>query len=107
MADPAAVIGYRCGDVVAVDVEVVQVGEQPHVGHPVFVVHPIDDTDRISGGEDRIPWCAADGFDEHCRADTVPRLCGVGQVLGGDVILFRRCVLVDAVAVQRVERACP
>ena len=57
--------------------------------------------------EDRIPWCAADGFDQHCRADTVRRACGVGQVLGGDVILCRGRVLVDAVAVQRVEGACP
>jgi hypothetical protein len=63
VADAAAVIGYCGGDVVAVDVEVVKVGEQSQVGYAVFGLHPVDDPDGVSGRGERISWCAAYRFD--------------------------------------------
>ena len=107
VADPAAVIAYRGGDVVAVDVEVVEVGEQPQLVAAVFGVHTIDHADGVSGRDERIPWCAAYGFDQHRRADAVRRAGGVGQVLGADVVLGRGWVSVDAIAIERVEGAGP
>ena len=89
VTDPAGVVIYRGGDVVAVDVEVVEVGKQSQVGCTVLGVHPIDHVDGVGGGRDGISWCAAYGFDQYCRADAVRRARGVGKVLGPDLVLGR------------------
>ena len=89
MTDAAAVIVYRGGDVVAVDVEVVEVGEQSEVGYAVFGLHPVDDADGVSGRGERISWCAAYRFDKHGRTNAVGRARGVPEVLGANVVLRR------------------
>src|SRR4029077_3094859 len=90
MADPAAEIVDRGGDVGAVDVEVVEVDQQSQVGRAVFAVRSIDHADGVGGRGERIPWCAAHRFDQYRRADAVRRARGVGKVFGADVVLVRR-----------------
>jgi len=107
VTDPAGVVVYRGGDVIAVDVEVVEVGEQSQVGCTVFGVHPIDHADGVGGRREGISWCAAYGFDQYRRADAVRRARGVGKVLGPDLVLGRGRVFLNAVAVKRVEGAGP
>src|SRR6201999_3925938 len=89
VADLAAVVADHGTDVVAVDLQVVQVGEESQVRRAVFFVHTVDHADAVGGRDEGVPRCAAHRFDEHGSADAVCRPGGVGQVLRPDGVLGR------------------
>jgi len=86
-------------------VEVIEICQQPQVGGAVLAVHAVDHANGVSGGQKRIPGCAADRLDQHGRVNPVRRACGVAEVLGSDVVLCGGRLAVDAIAVERVEGA--
>ena len=103
VSDPAGVLANGGARIVAVDVEVVEVGEQPEIRGAALGAHPVDHPDDVLRRLERIERCAADGFQKYRGADSVRGRRGVGQVVGRDVILGRRRQGRIAIAVEGVE----
>lgn len=104
--DVAEVLGVVLDDgfdVVAVDCQVVEVGEELDVLCAGFCLDAGDDLECVFGGEERVLGCAADRFEEDGAADAGDAFRCCGEVLGGEFVLLFRGELVLAVAVEGVE----
>src|SRR6266567_3310415 len=96
VADPSEVDVDGLVHVVAVDAEVVQVGEQGHVAGTDLVDHG----DGVGRGQQRVGRGAADRFDQDRRADLGGSGRGVAGGAHGHLVLVSAG---DAVAVEGVE----
>ena len=103
MADPAARIGEHLVEVVAVDGEVIQIGEHADVADPVIALDPLGNGNRVGGVHQGIAVNPAERFDEDVGTDRRRRLRGERQIRGGDVVLLDGGHGVQTRAVEGVE----
>ena len=104
--DVAEVLGVLFddgGDVVTVDGQVVEVGEELDVLRAGFVLDPGDDVEGVLGREQRVAGCAADGFQEDGAADAGDAGGRGREVFGANGVLLLGGFAVNAVAVEGVE----
>lgn len=90
-------------DVVAVDCQVVEVGEELDVLCAGFCLDAGDDLECVFRREERVLRCAAHRLEENSSANTCDAGSCRGEVLGGEFVLLFRGELVLAVAVEGVE----
>src|SRR5699024_12740061 len=93
VAELGGVVTHDLCDVVTVDGQVEEVGEEGDV-LGTGLVGLFDEGEPVGGGLERVVVGATDGFDEHGDVDTGDGLGGVARVPGADAILF---VWVDTV----------
>ena len=103
MAEVLGVVFDDGGDVVPVDGQVVEVGEELDVLRAGFLLDPGNDVEGVLGLEERVLGGAADGFEEDGAADAGDAGCRSREVFGADGVLLLGRFAVNAVAVEGVE----
>jgi hypothetical protein len=97
------IAGDRDVQVVAVDRQVVEVGEEPDVARPGLAGHPVGHGDGIGRRAERIGLGPAHRLKQHNRADARRRRGCACQVRGTEVILLGGADAVYPVTVERIE----
>src|SRR5699024_6453821 len=106
VAELGRVVAHELRDVVAVDGQVEEVGEEGDVlGSGLAGL--LDEGEPVGGGLERVVVGPADGFDEHGAVDTGDGLGGGECVLEGDAVLLLGGGAVLAAAVEGVETGGP